>query len=197
MRTTKKTALAAVAVFAALALTACNGSDDGKKSGGKAAPDSMKSEALKAGQPASELQELTADKKTGKFTVTGQRVVMGKPESLKGNKEDEKKYAGKTVAYVYLSAKLSDGDAPMKPPMVITNIGALSQGSLPATRLMVIGSLPGTPADCHDEDFNKPWQKGEERTFCQPVVVPESSKVSHITFMRGFYKEPLKWALEK
>ncbi|GAA2927093.1 hypothetical protein GCM10020221_23790 [Streptomyces thioluteus] len=197
MRTIKKTALAAMAAFTALTLTACDGSsDDGKKSGAAKA-DNMKSEKLKAGQPASEEQELGTDKQTGKFTVTGQRVVMGKPEDLKGDKEDAKKYAGKTVAYVYLSAKLSGGDAPMKPPMLITNVSALTEGGVPATRLMVIGNLPGTPSDCAGQDFDKVWKKDEERTFCQPVVIPQSSKVTHITFQRGYYKEPLKWALDK
>ncbi|MBH1937061.1 hypothetical protein I5Q34_22800 [Streptomyces sp. AV19] len=206
MRTTKKTALAAMAAFTALTLAACDGSssDDGKKTGASAKPDKsaaaktddLKSETLKAGQPASEEQEFGNDKK-GKFTVTGQRIVMGKPEDLKGGKEDEKKYAGKTVAYVYLSARLSGGDAPMKPPMMITNVGALTEGDQPATRLMVIGSLPSTPSDCKDEDYTKTWNKGEERTFCQPVVVPQNQKVTRITFRRGFYKEPLKWALEK
>ncbi|WP_049716919.1 hypothetical protein [Streptomyces caatingaensis] len=212
MRTTKKTALGVVAAVAALALTACGGSgssdaadaakpSDGKKSGASAKPaekaDGTTSETLRAGRPAAEEQELESDKKTGKFTVTGQRVVMGRPEDLKGSEEDEKKYKGKTVAYVYLSARLTGGAAPMKPPMIVTDIGALTEGDQPATRLMVIGSLPGTPSDCRDEDYTKPWNKGEERTLCQPFVVPQGKKVTHITFMRGFSKEPLKWALEK
>ncbi|MBZ4322719.1 hypothetical protein [Streptomyces huiliensis] len=212
----RRFALTAGAVLAALALTACGSSDKGKSDSAKAGAEKSGSTSsgtgasgtksgdktdagareLAAGQPSPEEQELEADKKKGKFVVTGQKVVMGKPESLKGG-SDAKKFVGKTVAFAYLKAKLADGDAPMKPPMMTTDIGTLVEGNAPGTPLLTIGTLPGTPDDCRDEDYVKPWRKGEERVVCRPFVVPEGKKVTHITYRRGFYKEPLRWALAK
>lgn len=201
----RRAALTAGAVVAALALTACGSSghaaDKGKSGDAKADTKAdTKADAgakeLPAGQPSPEEQELESDKKKGKFVVTGQKVVMGKPESLQGG-SDAKKFAGKTVAFAYLTAKLADADAPMRPPMVTTDIGTLVQGGEPGRPLITIGQLPGTPADCESADYGKAWKKGEERTFCQPFVVPQGKKVTHITYRRGFYKEPLKWVLPK
>ncbi|WP_171167042.1 hypothetical protein [Streptomyces sp. I05A-00742] len=216
----RRAALAAGAVLAALALTAC-GSSDGGKSDSKsdsAKSDSAKSgssssgtgksggasgdkgdtgsQELAAGQASPEEQELESSGKKGNFVVTGQKVVMGKPESLQGG-SDAKKFAGKTVAFAYLKVKLADGDAPMKPPMISTSIGTLTADKQPGRPLITMSQLPGTPADCQDADYAKLWKKGEERTFCEPFVVPQNVKVTHVTFRRGFYKEPLKWALAK
>ncbi|MGI5339993.1 hypothetical protein ACQEVS_22650 [Streptomyces sp. CA-181903] len=196
----RRAALTAGAVVAALALTACGSSGDSSDKGHSGKPGDAKADAgakeLAAGQPSPEEQELESDKKKGNFVVTGQKVVMGKPESLQGG-SDAAKFAGKTVAFAYLKAKLADGDSPMKPPMMTTDIGTLVEGNGPGTPLLTIGTLPGTPDDCQGQDYSKPWQKGEERTICRPFVVPQGKKVTHITYRRGFYKEPLKWVLPK
>ncbi|MBC2873551.1 MULTISPECIES: hypothetical protein [Streptomyces] len=201
----RRAALTAGAVVAALALTACGSSGHSSdRSSGKGKPGDAKADAgadagakeLPAGQPSPEEQELESDKKKGKFVVTGQKVVMGKPEDLQGG-SDAKKFAGKTVAFAYLKARLADADAPMRPPMMTTDIGTLVQGGEPGRPLITIGQLPGTPSDCESADYGKAWKKGEERTFCQAFVVPQGKKVTHITYRRGFYKEPLKWVLPK
>ncbi|MGK5640481.1 hypothetical protein ACSNOK_19530 [Streptomyces sp. URMC 126] len=207
----RRAALAAGAVVAALALTACGSSGKDAKdsaasgtgktgsasSGGKSGGQTDAGDReLAAGQPSPEEQELDTASQKGKFVVTAQKVVMGKPEALKGG-SDAAKFAGKTVAFAYLKAKLADGDSPMKPPMVTTNIGTLVEGGEQGRPLLTIGQLPGTPADCNSADYDKAWNKGEERVFCQTFVVPQGKKVTHITFRRGFYKAPLKWALPK
>ncbi|MEU7135015.1 hypothetical protein [Streptomyces sp. NPDC046261] len=194
--TWRRSALAVGTVAVALALTACNssaGSGAGeKKSKAKASAEADK--PLKIGQPSPEPMEIGRYGKTGKFTITPQRVVMGKPSDL--TELDAQKYQGMTVAWAYVNAKLVGGDMPMKGPMVSTNVGVLSEGNQRGTQLILIGDMPGRPADCRDLDTDATWQKDEEHTACMPFIVPEKQKVTAITYSRGYYKAPLKWTLE-
>ncbi|MFI9203271.1 hypothetical protein [Streptomyces sp. NPDC053048] len=194
-RSWRRAALAAgTALLAAVSLTACETSGKKKTAKGSAKASAESQQPLKLGQPSPELQEISRWGKTGKFTITGQRVVMGKASDL--TQLDANKYQGMTVAWVYVNAKLVEGDAPLKGPMVTSELSATSEGNQPGTKLILIGDLSSRPADCKEQDTDAIWQKGDDQTLCTPVIVPEKSKVTHITYRRGYYKEPLKWTVE-
>lgn len=189
----RRTALAAGALLAALSLTACDGS-----TGSGSSDSSAKAKAdqpLKLGQPSPETQEVQRYNKTGKFTITPQKVVMGKPADL--DELNDKKYKGYTLAWAYVNAKLADGDTPFKGPMIATNVGMQMEGGQQGTRLILLmGGLSSRPADCHDEDTEATWKKGDDHTLCVPFVVPEGRKVAYVLYSKGFSAEPLKWAVE-
>ncbi|MEX2980643.1 hypothetical protein [Streptomyces sp. C36] len=195
--TRRRSALAmAGAVLAAVALTACDDSD-GTKSGAKGGNDknasAEASKPLKLGQPSPEKQVDERYGKKGEFIITPQRVVMGKASDL--TELDASKYQGKTLAWVYVKAKLAGGDPEMKGPMLSTDVGTISEGELRGTRLILIGSLSSKPADCKDTTDGT-WKQGDEQTFCTPFIVPDGKKITYVTYARGFYKEPLKWATQ-
>ncbi|MGW3061759.1 hypothetical protein ACWC98_38470 [Streptomyces goshikiensis] len=105
---------------------------------------------LVLGRPSREEQEITRWGTTGKFLITPQRVVEGKPEDQRGLGEDGK-FAGQKVAWVYVEARHVGGE-PVKGPMVMANVGAVTADGAKATRLLVIGELSSRPADCKGED---------------------------------------------
>ncbi|MBZ6477118.1 hypothetical protein [Streptomyces griseocarneus] len=185
------------AVLATVALTACDDSD-GAKSGGNGGNDKKASaeasKPLKLGQPSPEKQEDQRYGKKGEFIITPQRVVMGKASDL--TQLDASKYQGKTLAWVYVKAKLDGGDKEIKGPMLSTDVGTVSEGEQRGTRLILIGNLSSAPADCKDEDTQATWKQGDEKTFCTPFIVPDGKKITHVTYARGFYKEPLKWTTD-
>ncbi|MFF4740435.1 hypothetical protein ACFY2W_31785 [Streptomyces sp. NPDC001262] len=157
------------------------------------ADDDKPQKPQKLGQPSAETQDVERSGKTGKFTITPQKVVMGKPSDLDELK-DKDKYAGQTIAWVYVNAKLVGGDAPVQGPMIMSNVGTLSGGNQPGTKLLIMfGDLGSKPADCKSEDVDATWQKGDEHTLCTPYLVPEAQKLTTVTYSRGWYKEPLKW----
>lgn len=198
--------LAAVGVIAALALTGCGGSDDGsgkRGKGGKAGAEDGATEApkdLKLGQAGPE-QEITSYKKTAKFSLTPTKVTEGKPADLK-ELGDDKKYGGKKIAWIYVKAKHVGGAAAIKSPTVMSDVGAETSAGTPATKFILIGDLSSRPADCVGNDGQKElggdemWKKGEERTVCEPYLLPAADKVKAVTYSQGFYKEPLKWAVK-
>ncbi|WP_282792715.1 hypothetical protein [Streptomyces sp. CC224B] len=203
MQTRRRLGLAATAVITALAVTACGGSDGGKKSrkGGGSDAGASSSEApknLKLGQ-AGPAQEITKYKKTGKFSITPTKVTLGKPEDLKELKDD-KKYGDKKIAWIYVKAKHVGGD-PVKEPTVMSDVGAETTAGNPATRFILIGDLSSMPADCKRHDAAKTlggddiWKAGEERTMCEPYLIPADTEVKAVTYSQGFYKEPIKWAV--
>ncbi|MBB4894714.1 hypothetical protein FHS39_003772 [Streptomyces olivoverticillatus] len=191
----RRTALAAGALLAALSLTACDGSTGSGSGGGSNSSSAKADQPLKLGQPSPETQEVQRYNKTGKFTITPQKVVMGKPADLDELKDQ--KYKGYTLAWAYVKAKLVGGDTPLRGPMIATNVGMQMEGGQQGTRLIVLmGGLSSRPADCHSEDTEAVWQKGDEPTLCVPFVVPEGRKVAYVLYSKGFSAAPLKWAVE-
>ncbi|WP_199812591.1 hypothetical protein [Streptomyces sp. NRRL S-337] len=158
--------------------------------------------ALKLGQPSPEAQEVRDnDMKPGKFVITPQRVVMGKPSDLDELDEldEEKKYNGATLAWVYVNAKLVGGDTPLSGPTVTTDrVGLLSEGGRQGTPLTFIEALKSRPADCQPEKINTTWRKGEDHTLCVPFVVPKDRKVTTVTYSRNTleYSPRLKWTVD-
>ncbi|GHC69546.1 lipoprotein [Streptomyces flavofungini] len=201
MRNHRSLGLAAVGVITALAVTACGPSDDsdkdGKSGASKAADEAPKN--LKLGQPGP-VQEITSYKKTGKFSITPTKVSLGKPEDLK-ELDDPKKYKDKKIAWIYVKAKHVGGPA-IKEAKPMSDVGAETDAGAPATRFILIGTLASTPKDCNllngvkELGSDDIWKKGEERTVCEPYLVPATAKVKNVTYSQGFYKEPLKWAVK-
>ncbi|MFD6469658.1 hypothetical protein [Streptomyces goshikiensis] len=146
---------------------------------------------LVLGQPSREAQEITRWGTTGKFLITPQRVVEGKPEDLRGLGEDGK-FAGQKVAWVYVEARHVGGE-PVKGPVVMANVGAVTADGAKATRLLVIGELSSRPADCKGEDLESLFKEGESRSMCAPYLIPAGAKVGKVTYSQGFYKDPLAW----
>ncbi|MGA4840060.1 hypothetical protein [Streptomyces sp. G45] len=198
----RRLGLAALAVVTAVSLTACGGSGKKDRKDGKA--DGAAQEAseapkdLKVGQ-AGPVQEITRYKKTGKFSLTPTKVTLGKPEDLK-ELNDPKKYKDQKIAWIYVKAKHVGGPA-VKEPMVMSDIGAETTSGSPARKFIVIGDLSSQPADCKGNDAAKDlggddiWKRGEERTVCEPYLIPANAEVKNVTYSQGFYKEPVKWAL--
>ncbi|MCX4824550.1 hypothetical protein OG883_32780 [Streptomyces sp. NBC_01142] len=195
--TTRRSARTAGTALALLLLAACgtstgpNGDSAEKPSKASSAPE----KPLRVGQPSRETVELDSKGKTGKFTITPQRVVVGKAADL--DELDDPKYKGWAPAWVYVNAKLVGGDAPMTGPMVMSDVGVLIEGDLPVQQLLILGlDLSSKPADCEDDDPDAPWQKGEDHTRCAPFLVPEGKTVTNVTYSRGYYQPPLKWAVK-
>ncbi|GGR71065.1 hypothetical protein GCM10010252_06670 [Streptomyces aureoverticillatus] len=199
----RRLGLVAVAVITTVSLAACGGGS-GKKSGRSGGPggSSESSEApknLKLGQAGPE-QEITSYKKTAKFSITPTKVTEGKPADLK-ELGDDKKYKGKKVAWIYVKAKHVGGAPAIKSAMVMGDVSAETTAGAPATKFILIGSLSSQPADCLGNNGKKElggediWKKGEERTVCEPYLIPATEKVKAVTYSQGFYKEPLKWAV--
>ncbi|GAA3059066.1 hypothetical protein GCM10020000_47500 [Streptomyces olivoverticillatus] len=132
----RRTALAAGALLAALSLTACDGSTGSGSGGGSNSSSAKADQPLKLGQPSPETQEVQRYNKTGKFTITPQKVVMGKPADLDELKDQ--KYKGYTLAWAYVKAKLVGGDTPLRGPMIATNVGMQMEGGQQGTRLIVL-----------------------------------------------------------
>ncbi|EPH40212.1 hypothetical protein ABT390_16635 [Streptomyces aurantiacus] len=199
----KHLGLTAVGVIAALALTACGGGSDddsgkdGKSEAGKGASEAPKN--LKLGQAGPE-QEITSYKKTAKFSITPTKVTEGKPADLK-ELGDEKKYKGKKVAWIYVKAKHVGGAPAIKSALVMGDVSAETSAGAPATKFILIGDLSSRPADCLGNNGKRElgsediWKKGEERTVCEPYLIPATETVKSVTYSQGFYKEPLKWAV--
>ncbi|MGP3951171.1 hypothetical protein [Streptomyces sp. 7N604] len=148
---------------------------------------------LRLGQPSPEEQEISRYSKTGKFIITPVKVVEGEQEDLRELGDDDK-YAGKKVVWVYVNAKLVDGDA-VKGPMVMTDVGAQAGAGVQASPLILIGDLSSRPKDCVSEDLEATWKQGDSRTACAAYLMPSGSKVTHVTYSAGFYKEPLQWSV--
>lgn len=194
---TRRSARTAGTALAVLLLAACgtsggpNGDSAGKPSKGSQATE----KPLRIGQPSQQTVELGSNGKTGKFTITPQRVVVGKAADLDELKDQ--KYKGWAPVWVYVNAKLVDGDAPMTGPMVMSDVGVLITGDVPVQRLLILGlDLSSKPADCEDDDPDAPWQKGEDHTRCAPFLVHEGKAVTAITYSRGYYQPPLKWTVQ-
>ncbi|MFI2189069.1 hypothetical protein [Streptomyces sioyaensis] len=158
--------------------------------------------ALKLGQSSPEAQEvLDNDMKHGKFVITPQRVVMGKPSDLDELDEldKEKKYPGATLAWAYVNAKMVGGDTSLSGPTVTTDrVGLLSKGGRQGTPLTFIEALKSRPADCQPEEINATWRKGEDHTLCVPFVVPKARKVTTVTYSRNSLDDSprLKWTVD-
>jgi hypothetical protein len=166
--------------------------DTGSKKAPKASSASGK--PLRIGQPSHQTVELNGNGKTGKFTITPQRVVVGKAADL--DELEDPKYKGWAPVWVYVNAKLVGGDAPMTGPMVMSDTGVLLAGDVPVQRLLILGlDLSSKPADCEDDDPDALWQKGEDHTRCVPFLVPEGKAITNVTFSRGYYQPPLKWTV--
>lgn len=146
---------------------------------------------LMLGQPSQEEQEITRWDTTGKFLITPQRVVEGKPEDLQGLGEDGK-FAGQKVAWVYVEARHVGGQ-PVKGPMVMSNVGAETASGSKATRLLLFGGMGSRPKDCTGEDLESVFKEGESRTMCVPYLIPAGTKVEKVTYFQGFHNEPLVW----
>ncbi|MFF3249275.1 hypothetical protein ACFYWY_37435 [Streptomyces sp. NPDC002870] len=132
--------------------------------------------------------------KWGEFTITPQRVVVGKAADL--DELEDPKCKGWAPVWVYVNAKLV-GDAPMTGPMVMSDTGVLLAGDVPVQRLLILGlDLSSKPADCEDDDPDALWQKGEDHTRCAPYLVPEGKAISSITYSRGYYQPPRKWTVQ-
>ncbi|MFE9468595.1 hypothetical protein ACFYNW_34090 [Streptomyces virginiae] len=177
-----------------MALTAGCGPAAGGSSGGdakSARPGSAAgAQELLLGQPSQEEQEITRWNATGKFLITPQKVVEGKPEDLQGLEDG--KFAGQKAAWVYVEARHVGGE-PVKGPMVMTNVGAQTTDGYRATRLLDFGDLSSRPKDCADEDLESVFKEGEKRTLCVPYLIPAGAKVGKVTYSQGYYKDPLAW----
>ncbi|MFE3939376.1 hypothetical protein ACFXPJ_37875 [Streptomyces goshikiensis] len=194
--TTMRRSARTVAIALAAPLLAACGPFASQGDGAKA---SKASEApvktLRLGEPSTQTKELTHDGKTGKFTITAQRVVVGKASDLDELKDE--KYKGWVPVWVYVNAKLVDGDAPMTGAMVMSDVGVRTAHDVPVTRLLMMGQdLSSKPADCEDDAPAAEWKKGDDHTRCASYLVPEGKPAAFVTFSRGYYKEPLKWAVQ-
>lgn len=162
------------------------------------ATDSTAPAVLTLGQPSPQ-QEITSYNKTGKFTITPTKVVEGKPGDLK--ELDDSKYVGQKIAWIYVRAK-QVGGAAVKRPEPMSNIGAETTDGSPATSFILIGDLSTMPTDCKRFDAVKNiesediWKKGEERTVCEPYLIPANSKIKYVTYSQGFYDQPLRWSVK-
>lgn len=154
---------------------------------------------LRLGQPSPQ-QEISSYKKTAKFVFTPTKVVEGRPEDLDELDEPDK-YAGKKVVWVYVNARHVGGDTLKEPPMVMSDVN-VETATGPGTKFILIGALSSTPKDCNllngvkelgTEDV---WKKGEERSVCDPYLIPEGAEVDKVTYSQGYYSKPLKWSVK-
>ncbi|MEV7465483.1 hypothetical protein AB0O20_03070 [Streptomyces kronopolitis] len=185
---------AAVMTAAVCTLTAC-GADTGATA--KDSSDSSASATPKhlvLGQPGP-VQEL--GQAASKFQITPVKVVEGTHEDLK-ELDDPGKYKAQKVAWVYVKAK-NVGSKAAKDTLVMSDVGAEANGS-PAQRLLVLmGDLSSRPKDCLGNNGRTElgtddiWKPGEQRTVCEPYLLPVDTKITDVTYSQGFYKEPLKW----
>ncbi|MEV4868501.1 hypothetical protein [Streptomyces syringium] len=188
----RRLGLIAATLLGSLTVSACSRTGSEAGAGKKDTPAIAKT--LRLGQPSPETQDISRYNKTGKFIITPQKVVEGKPEDLR-DLGDDNKYANQKLVWVYVNAKLTGGDA-VKGPMMMTNIGAEAGAGHTATQLILIGDLSGRPKDCVGEDTEAAWKQGDTRTVCAPYLIPAASKVTQVTYFRGFHAEPLKWAVQ-
>ncbi|MFJ2774879.1 hypothetical protein [Streptomyces sp. NPDC087300] len=193
----RRLGLMACGALTAWSVTACGaGATDETKD---TSPGPTRAPELRLGQPGP-TQEITSYKTTGKFALTPTKVVEGTPKDLE-ELDDPKKYAGQKVVWVYVHAKHVGGDA-VKEPTVMSDFGVETAAG-PGTRFVLIGVLSSTPKDCNLFDGAKElgtddiWKKREERTVCEPYLVPAKTKVTKVTYHQGFYGEPLKWSVTK
>ncbi|MGW5733316.1 MULTISPECIES: hypothetical protein [Streptomyces] len=196
--TGRRLGLMAVGAATLCTLTACYPSTgDSAKDATPTASQAPKK--LRLGQPGPE-QEISSYKKNAKFVFTPTKVVEGKPDDL-DELDEPKKYAGKKVVWVYVNARHVGGDTLKPPPPMMSDVNVETAAG-PGTKFILIGALSGTPKDCKllngvkelgTEDV---WKKGEERTVCDPYLVPEGATVDKVTYSQGFYNEPLKWTVK-
>ncbi|MFE3626253.1 hypothetical protein [Streptomyces goshikiensis] len=196
--TMRRSARTAAIALAAPLLAACGpfaSGEDGPKTSKASQASEAPVKTLRLGEPSTQTTELTGNGKTGKFTITPQRVVVGKASDLDELKDE--KYKGWVPVWVYVNAKLVDGDAPMTGAMVMSDVGVRTADDIPVTRLLMMGQdLTSKPAGCEDDAPSAEWKKGDDHTRCASYLVPEGKPAAFVTFSRGYYKEPLKWAVQ-
>lgn len=184
---------AAVTALGALLLASCGASTGGPNGDDDTAGDSSKSSAvaedLRIGQPSRQPVEIYRYGKTGKFIITPQRVVPGKASDL----GDDPKFKGMTTVWVYVNAKFVGGDAMVKGPMVMEEVGVVDKTGHQGQSLISIADLPSQPKDCKDDDPDAVWKKGENHTKCAPFVIPEGESVARVIYAMGYYQDPLMW----
>lgn len=177
-------ALIAATVLAGLTIAGCGPA-------GSSAGDDKAKKPLKLGDPSPETVESGNYDTNGNFTITPKKVVEGKAEDLR-ELGDDSAYADKKLAWIYVNAKLVDGDATVKSPMLMTNMGALAGAGGEATRLQVIGGLSSRPKDCVGQDLDVMWKQGDNHTWCEPYLIPASSHVTQVTYSQDYYKWSVK-----
>lgn len=186
--------LVAAALLGGVALTTgCSGTAGGSPGGAAKSGSTAGAQELVLGQPSQKEQEISRGNKTGKFLLTPQKVVEGKPEDLQELKDG--KFAGQKVAWVYVDARHVGGD-PVKGPMIMKDIGAETDSGRKATPLLVFGDLSTRPKDCVEDDGESVFKEGESHTRCAPYLIPADAKVGKVTYSQGYYQEPLKWKVQ-
>ncbi|WP_405773703.1 hypothetical protein [Streptomyces sp. NBC_00859] len=185
----------AVALVAtACTLTACGATTNDTGLGST----SPKPQHLNLGRPGP-AQEITKYKKTSKFLITPTKVVEGDAADLK-ELDDQSKYEGQKVAWVYVKAK-NIGHYGINSPLVMSNVGAEANGSAAQPLIIMMGDLSSRPKDCLGNDGSRElagediWKPGEQRTVCEPYVLPADAKITSVTYSQGFDNEPLKWSV--
>ncbi|MGY0021008.1 hypothetical protein [Streptomyces sp. cg35] len=85
--------------------------------------------------------------------------------------------------------------------MVMSDVGAEANGR-PATKLLLLmGDLSSRPKDCVGNDGTTRldgediWKPRDQRTVCQPYLLPTDAKITAVTYSQGSYNEPLKWSV--
>ncbi|MEU5241671.1 hypothetical protein ACH4UR_35775 [Streptomyces lydicus] len=182
--------LVAAAVLGALTVTAC-GHWSSTSAGGAQTPAPAPSQTLRLGQPSAQAQEISRYDKTGKFIITPQKVAEGTPQDLRELGYDPA-YARQKIVWIYVSATHVGGER-VKGPAIMVDIGAETSPGERATPLLLIGDLSGRPKDCHDEDPEAYWRRGQTKTACAPYLIPTDAKVTKVTYSQGYYQQPLAW----
>ncbi|MGW7641713.1 hypothetical protein [Streptomyces decoyicus] len=184
------------AVIAISAITACTTAACSKNTGIEATNSTAPvAKVLTLGQP-SPPQEVT---KNGKFTIAPTKVVEGKPDDLK--ELHDGKFDGQKIVWIYVRAK-NVGGTVVKDPATMKDVGAETTLGSPATSFILIADLSTMPKDCKRFDAAENlesadiWKKGEERTVCEPYLIPANTKVNYVTYAQGYYDEPLKWSVK-
>ncbi|WP_369215507.1 hypothetical protein [Streptomyces flavofungini] len=196
----KKTALrlAAPVAVLALALTACGGGDDDKKSedtkkSGTPTSDSAGSEAeapsaLKPGQSA------TGKSKEGDAMVTydiaAQKVDLGTEAETEKLVSDPKKAKGLVAAVAHVKYTHKAG-APLAD---VPDVGDGAEIYADGTRGgLLIGASESAPG-CEDELELEGWKKGQSHVLCQTYLVPAGAKELEVHWTpEDSEDEPVIW----
>lgn len=182
--------VAATLLGAVTMLAACRSGYGVQDSGPAEAATQEPVRPLALGQPSPEEQEISRYGRTGKFTITPEKVVEGTQQDL--HVGDDNTYARQKIFWVYVNAKQVDGQ-PVTGPMVMGNIGAETTTGDQATQLILLNDLSSRPKDCSSENPEARWEQGVSRTWCAPYLSPAGAEVTKVTYFQGYYTEPLAW----
>ncbi|MFK4071057.1 hypothetical protein [Streptomyces sp. NPDC029674] len=175
----RKTALRVAAPVAvlALALTACGGGDDDKKSADKPKRDASTSQnkpkeesALAAGETTT--GKVKEDKATVTYEVGAQKVDVGTEAETKKLVSDPKQAKGLVTATAHMKITHKGGAPLTDTPDVQDTTEIYADGTRGG---LLIGAAEDAPG-CEDELDLEGWKKGETHVLCETYLIPKGSK---------------------